>query len=250
MPVKPSEPAWTIPRATSDAVKEHDALIKVLPTFVEEVDQLIVEDAPGYEYADALLGQVREARKKWGAVWSRIMEKTVKPIRDGLEELYQLNRDIDMPAEKLENRIKAKMKEYKTQEAKQIRDADETREREAQRLRNEAAKKEAQLSTARTAQLRGRLEAARAQLEERAAEVEQTVTPEAVVGISSTTRTKQTWKVTDLHAFCRGIADHKVPSYAVLVNTVEINRTWRNDAEGVAAWPGVELVDDITIVGR
>lgn len=207
---------------------------------------LKINTATDYETADAILGRVRVARKTWG----ERMERIIRPMRTALDEVYGLNREVDKPLAAVEETIKGKMKAFKLEEQRQIQAAQREQQEEADRLRREQEEKARLAETARTAQLRGKMAAQAERLTEKVAEVEARETPAPVLVNSSSTRNKKIAKVTDVLAFCGGVSDGTIPHDVVAILAGPMAKHLKDSPEDVAQWPGVEVVDDIQIVGR
>lgn len=236
----------------------------IIPTLESEVNELEITDDTLYSYADGLLGRVQQARRSWGNIWGRIHARTIKPINDGMEALYELNRDIDRPLETLEKKVKGAMKGYKIDEQKRIAEAQRQKDEAANKLRLEAEAKQRQIETARTPQLKGKLAAAVVKLEQEAEAVAQTETPAPVQATHSGTRYIPKWRfiTTDeemespdpvpasFRLFLQAIIDGKIPIEAILPNEKYINLVFKDTPEKVAMWPGMEVYDDPQIVGR
>ena len=241
----PAKSALVAPKLNPATVKQ-EGLSTLTPLQTAIADLPSVLTAEDYIDADTLRDRIRNARK----TWKDRMEKIIRPIRQGLDELYSLNRDVDVPLGTLEDSVTGRMKVFKLEETRLLRAAEEAREQEAQRLRNEAAQKELASEQARTVQMRGRLHAAAARAWSQAEEVEQEEIPTPIQVASSTTRPKRSPVVTDRTAFLKGIVAGYVPENCIAIIQPTLNRYYRDDPEGMAAWPGVTLVDDIQIVGR
>lgn len=240
-------PAVTI---NQDQIKQQG--LEMIRPLSEDVDALVVTTQDEYLIADSLRHRVKSARKTWG----ERMEKIIRPIRQGLDEIYGLNREVDRPLEALEASITDKMKTFKIAEARQIRLAEEKKEAEAKRLREEADAKLRQAQQAKTPQMQGRLEAAAARAQQQAVAVAQEEMPAPVQGINSTTRPVQKVKVGNHLHFLQGVIDGYVPEDCLTdikvqaaIQTV-LNRYFKDDPEGMKAWPGIEVYDDVQIVGR
>lgn len=109
-------------------------------TSIQEVDsvtQLVslldVKDQPSYLAADALLSHIKEAMD----LVEEKFRPITKPIRDGLDKLYALRREIDTPLKTLETEVKGKMATYQMQERRRIQAEEEENQR---RAREEARK--------------------------------------------------------------------------------------------------------------
>lgn len=245
-PISPSVFADVLTPAKSSLITTRDEGLKLISPISMEVEDLEVFDADTYAVADALFGRIKKARR----TWTERMEKIIRPIRTGLDELYSLNREVDKPLGKLEDAVEAKMKIYKLEEARQIRDAERLQQAELDRLQREADAKEAAALNARTAQMRGKLEAARQRIVEQAEVVltQEIVAP--VQGEKSSTRSLRLCRVSDLLAFASGVATGTIPTACITVNTPELNRQFKRDPTLVEGWPGVEGYDDVQIIGR
>lgn len=243
-------PAEPIARGRLQAMAEASKVQETTTALSAAVATLTITDDDDYQAADQLLGRIRDARKMWGNVWTRIQEKTIKPIRAGLEELYSLNRDVDTPAERLEERVKTAMRVYKLDEQKRIADAQRARDAEEQRLLRLAEQKAEAETTAKTAAMRERLRLAREALEQQSIDVALQETPAPVVGTRSGTRTKRAWRLKSIEDFCVGVAEGTIPVDCITLVNVAINRYYKDNPELVESWPGMEGFDDIQIAGR
>lgn len=247
--------AAVTPEGVTDAktslVKTQAIVTKLTTDIATEVEELEITSPQLYAYADELLGRIREGRGKWAQVWNRIQEKTIQPIRQGLEELYSLNRDVDKPAEALEAAVKAKMKAYDLRLLREKQEEEAARNREAQRLLDAAEEKKKLAAKATTPQAKGRLEK---QAEQAIAAAEEVLeAPSDVVEVkaeNSGKRTKPAWRIRDMEKFIVGVTRDYVPTEALMVNKKFIDDQFRQDPEAVESWPGIEVYDDIQIVGN
>lgn len=195
-----------------------------------------------YLVLDAMLGRIQAARKRWSARIGKIID----PLWEALQSGRGLKNEVDKPLEVLEVQVKGVMKSLKIEERRRITAAAE----EEDRLRNEAAEQEARELAAKTPQMKARLAAKRQELETKADTQSEAQIP--VMAGASTTRTVKKWRVIDQAAFIKGLAAGKIPAMAITVNTVGINQIFKSVGghDAVAAYPGVEVYDDIDIVGR
>jgi hypothetical protein len=247
---KAAPPVNGLSLKVSDAyVKEHDDVVAVLPTLQQAVSTLVITNEQDYLEADALLGRIDQRRKAWGGVWDRIQASTIKPLRSALDGLYELNRDIDQPLERLRDSVREAMRRYKVQELHRIEAAKREQEREAARLQMEAEEAARKAEAARTNALRARFEAQAEEKQERAMAVAAQAAPLPIVGASSTSRTAPKLQIKDLGMFLRHAADSPEMQAFITINVTGLNRQWKIDPD-VELWPGVEKVDDVTIVGR
>lgn len=220
--------------------------ISVSGLVLSQLDGLQVVTATDYAFADALLTRIRTAKIAVGDKLNPI----IRPIYEGLEALYALKRELEKPLDDGERLVKAKMKEYKLEEARQIRAADEERQRAAEKLREQAEEKERKEALAKTAQMRDRLAAQRIALERKAEEVEEAEVDGPVKAAGSRTRTVTTWRLTDKMTFLLGAIEGTIPLDAVSIVQPVITKALRDNPKLVASWPGIEIVEDVQIVGR
>lgn len=243
--ITPGLPATSV----SEARQSADKAMALVPTLQAKLEELVVQSDEDYQLADALLGQMNDLRKGWGGIWKRIQEKTIKPIRSGLEELYALDRHVDKPLEALATGIKAKMTGYQREKLRLQQAEDRRVQMERERLEREAEEKRKKAEQAATPQLRGRFEKQAEQLTQQALE---TYTEEPVTlatGTSSALR-REKKVVVDLANLLVGIIEGSIPEWAVEVQHQKILKMWKEDPEAVAKWPGVSIVEDINVVSR
>jgi len=215
------------------------------------VEELTIETAEDYQTADEILTGIQQARKSWASE----MEGTDKepgPLRAARimkQSVDALNRKIDGPLATLETQVKAKMREWKLEDARRIAAEQERIAAEQAKLTakiEETANKEL---AARTAQMRERLAERRRQLEaeaeEKAAEV-----PEETKGEHSTVRRVRKWRIADQEAVLRGVIQGHIPQSVVMTDNAAVNKQWLLDPDVVASWPGFEVYEDIQIAGR
>lgn len=219
--------------------------LALIPPLRADVERLTITSAAEYHTADGILARIRAAR----SAWRGRMEKIIRPIRSGLDELYKLDRDVDKPLESLEKTVKQEMAAYKLEEGRRIQEEQDAIDRETERLRRQIAEQAAKEASARTTQMRERAQQKRVELEEQEADVI-LAAPEPVKAAQSSTRTVQKWRVVDPLKFFAAIGEGMLPAECGSVNVVEMNKQFKADPEGMKAWPGVEVFDDIIIAGR
>lgn len=239
-----SPAALVVPPSTMAAARE-EGLHLAHPLKLAVV-QLDVVDAASYEAADELLGRILKARKTWG----ERMERIIRPIRQGLDELYALNREVDRPLLNVETILKNKMKAFKVEELKQLAAAAEEKRLAEERLRQEAEAKALAAQRASTPQMRGKLQAQSYKAAEAAAEVAQQEAPAPTTGLHSSTRVPKKVRIIAWGDFIQGIAKGLIPDDIVAVVDKKLTAYYKEDPESVKLWPGVEEYDDVQIVGR
>lgn len=220
--------------------------LQVLRAFEAEALEKL-EDAEDFAFADAQLGRVRQFRKQWG----ERMERIIRPIRQGLDELYGLNREIDKPAEKLELVLKKQMGDYKLAEQRQIEAEQRERDEVARKLREASEEAERKAKAASTPQIRARFEHKAMDLAVEAAQVETAESDTvAAVSMNSSSRKVSKWRVTDMDAFVKGIVDGYIPVACVVVNKTETDIEFKIDREAFELWPGVQVYEEMEVRGR
>lgn len=243
MPPTPTSPLT--PAVKAKVQKDGLALLQPLQV---EIRELVVTTPEQYEQADQLLTRVREARRRWLGKLSPILDplaETMKSAKKAMDGAKALLNEADKPLEQLELQVRGAMKTYKIEEARQIREAQD----EQALLQQEIAATAAREAAARTAPQRARIAQQRENLEALADAVT-LETPAKTIVDNSGTRTKPAWRIKDHAEFLKYVGDGTLPADCVLVNTVKMNAYFKDDPEGMKAWPGIEIFDDITIVAR
>jgi hypothetical protein len=223
-----------------------DEGLQLVQPLQDAVKALHILSEEHYQEADRLLARVTTAKR----VWDEKMEPIIRPIRQGLDNLYALNREILKPLDQMAEDIKNEMKTFKRKELQALQEASRKKAEEEERLRREAQEKEEAAERAKTPQMRGKLQAQAERAQQQAEAVAQTAIPAPVRAEASSVRPVRKVRVADLNAFLRGIIDGYIPSEAVSVAQPVLNQAFKDDPDGMQAWPGVEVYDDIQIVGR
>lgn len=244
------------------------------------VDRLTITDPESYLAADGLLARIRNARALWvtklepirGPLQRAIAaaKEAVKHAKDAAQGADQLHADVDGPLAQLEGDVKQAMIAYKVEERRQLQAAEEERQRAAQTIRDEAARKAIAAVAAKTPQMQARLREQQAALEVQAAEVLTQDMAEPVKGASSNDRTTAKVRIVDLLAFIHAAEDYhpqagvyrmghpplrshnKRGELMELIEVVQarLNELYREQPGVVKSWPGVEEYDDIIIARR
>lgn len=231
----------------STAEQTREEVQTITSPILARTTQLQVTNAASYAVADGLLARLREARKTIEIKLSSILD----PINEARKAALELKHSLDDPLETAETSLRAQMKTYKLSEHRQALEAERKAREESARLSREAEEKRQKELAAKSAPMRARLANQRIELEQKAAEVASVPIPTPVKVANSSTRTVKCWRVTDFSALVKAAADpaSQVPEDALALNTVAINAYFRDHQEEVGKWPGVELYDDIRIVG-
>lgn len=222
--------------------KARDEGLSLIDPLRAAVAEMHITTEDEYLVADAMLGRIQAARKRWSARIGLIID----PLWEALKSGRELKNEVDKPLEEFEGKVKVAMKSFKLEEQRQIQAAKD----EEDRLRQEAEQKEQAAAAAKTVPMKERLNEARRKMEDKADDASAKQIP--VAANASATRMSKKWRVTDADAFIKGVSLGVIPQMALSVNTVGVNGIFKAKGghEVVAAWPGVEVYDDIDIVGR
>src|SRR5690348_7955651 len=197
-----------MPSATQQVNKELEVIKVETAPIIARAKALAVADAQSYAVADSFLSRLVDARKMAKARIGRILD----PIKEALKEAQGLFKEIDSPLEQAEIVVRTRMRDFKLEEARQARLEEEKREAAAEELRRQAAAKALAEAKAKTAQMKEKLAAQRAELESKADVAAAAPMPVMVKAAGSTTRTVKVPQVRDLKALLGGLYADKVPS--------------------------------------
>lgn len=241
-----------------------------------------IKTAEDYTKADAMLGELRQARLAWSAKLEPIrspIDRAMDELKKSLVGIKDLDKDVDGPLTDMENALKEGMRLFKMEEVRLLAAKKEEDEREARRLRDEEAALARKSEAAKTPQLKARLDAARAQTAAQASQVEresQETVP--IRGTSSSARTQKKIRIADVPTFLASLKDyapragvyqmghpplslltHKIHKAkqggvelvengsALEVVLTEIMKLYAIQPGVVKSWPGVAEYDDVTI---
>lgn len=223
-------------------------LAKVTPEALQKVHQFQqIQIRPiltevDYAQADIAFGKIVEYEKWWDLQMEGTDSKPgpLKLARMTKQALDDLNRTMTNPTTVVKNQLKAEMTKYKLEEIR-IRAAENLK------LEQEKAALLAQAQVKRIAppQIKAIL-----QKVEELEEVQQVI--QEVRGVDaahSHSRERKTWEVIDPYALCKAIMAGIVPAdvLELKVATRVLNQYWKDDPETVAEWPGVRIIDEVTI---
>jgi len=248
---------------------------QAISPIVTAARDLVIGDAREYGLADAFLAKIRAARKS--DVMTKL-RKIIDPIRAGLDELYAVERGIKEPLDEAEKQIKGKMRAWQLAEQERVRQEEETKRKEQEHQQREAmraqleqerlqrereeAERKAEGARSAAAKRKAYEEAARLQDEQdRAAEIQEKARALAAAAAfkpveaptraaSSNVRRIQKWRITDMAKLATAVGAGTVPEAVLQVNSVQLNLLFKNSHEQVAAWPGIEVYEDVEIAGR
>lgn len=212
---------------------------------------ITVTNGESYLQADDLLSHIRNAKAKV----NEKMEPIIRPIRQGLDQLYALRRELEGPLDDAEKAVKRKMADWQVAERRRV----ELEQAERDRVqREETEKVQRRLAEERRQEAERQLQANNVQaadevLSQPLPQVTVLTTPvrPVVRAQGSTARTVTKWRVTDFAALVCEVAVGNVPMEVLMVNEVEMNRLVREgQGQIVGEWPGVEVYQDVQIAGR
>lgn len=250
---KTALPVIDVPIATVSVLKDKRDGLALITPLQQEVDLLdTISNRGELAVADELFGRIQKARKVWKL---KMYGTTAKPgpipsIRSGLDQLYELNREVDKPLEVLETKVERAMKAFhlaELREAQAEEQAKRDREAEAQRVIDELERKKALL---RTPAAQAKMESQILDKVQELEEIQQEEAPEPVELANSAPRPRKVPALISLSDVCQGIVDGVIPEDVVSLNWVKLRAYYKSDPDAVATFPGIELQDDITIVGR
>lgn len=199
-----------------------------------------------YVQASLVRAQVQQLKK----TWTDKLQKIINPAYEALQGLYSLKKDILGPMEKAEVGLTSAMRDFKLSEARQIQEAEERKRQEEERLRVEVERKEIAAERAATPQMRGRIEAQVEKVKEKLAQTEAQETITEVRAVGSTTRKVKKWRCVNITLLAKAVAKGEVPDDVLSVNSVRMNEYFRSSPKDVGMIPGIEVYDDVIIVGR
>lgn len=234
----------SIPAIATTKKEGENLLVPLQPL----IANLSIVDEESYLEADGLLGRIRTNRAKWKLRISRILD----PAKTVYDEARKLRDEVDKPLESMETTVKTTMMDYKRAEARQLNEAREAQEREAHRLQQEIEAKERKEAAARTRPMREKIARTVNELRARQEEVEAIPQPAVAKGVSSSTRTVKRIRLLDIRTVMAGILNGEIPDDVIItsLNTVVLMTYLRANEAAVKSWAGLEVYEDITIVGR
>lgn len=205
-----------------------------------------VTNATQYENCSDLRARAKEFKANVDAKFAPIIE----PLKQALDASYALRKEVVDPILEVDKRITDMMKEFKRGELAKEQKLQAERREEAESLRKLAEAKrvaEAEAQTAPMRKLLGRqIEALATQVEA----VESAPAPPKVQAAKSGTRAVKKWRVTDLTALLAGVVTGDVPTDIIAISNTAMARYLHDTPAAVAAFPGVEVYEDVLIYNR
>jgi len=202
-----------------------------------QVEALIVTNQKSYSEADRLLSDVMAG--------DRVIEEKFSPVvrllREPLDVIYELRREVAVPlaADKLE--VKRKMGVYQLEEKKRLDAEAEENRRKAQEL-VEWMKQEPTLPTGMGI----------ASTQTGVPQVTFLAPPPqpAPSAAHSSARFVKKWRITNLELLIDMALVGELPLDILTINTGKMEDYFQAEPERVGSWPGVEVYDHAVITGR
>ncbi len=237
------------PIDTAPIQKEVNALVLAIQP---QIKGLSITTPEAYAQADSWLSRIGTARKVVVDRFKSILD----PLKIALDaakkahtEAKRLQDDIDAPLAESEYIIRQEMKAYKNREAQQIREQEEARQREKNRILQEAKRAELSATVAQTPAAKTRLENKQAALENQAAQVAAVPVPAPVQVMNSRTRTVTKIRVTDPKSALKAVLAGVIPMDVVYMDmgvVAQLRKLHGDDL--IKSWPGFEIYEEIEIV--
>ena len=252
MPVKkPTAPIAvpvTGPSAALVARAKKEGLALV-PPLADAIGEFTIETEDDYRQMDVYLGDIARARKTWTAKLAPIrdpLKDAVTAAKKAMTAADALFKEVDTPLAELETVARTRMKDFQVEKQRRITAAAE----EQQRIQAEIDRAAQVEAYGRTAQQRMKASLHRTILEEKQAEVFEAA-PVLAQADGSGSRVSRKIRAVNPSKLLRFIADNydDLSDCAEIVQSA-LNKRFKEDPEGMAAWPGVEIYDDVTIVRR
>lgn len=243
--VSPIHAAAKVPVPAAAAKAKQQTHLALVPIEAKIKALSEIQSPEEYQEMDAFLGTIQTMRR----AWKEKMEPIIRPIRQGLDGLYALNREIDTPLEKAEKSVKSFMEDWKREELRQARLLEQEQAQERQRLADEQAALEERLAKARTNTQRQSILAKQEELTEESEQVESTMFTRTTA-TNSGARTIPSWRNVNMTATLQGILRGEIPMEAIMLDVPAINAVHKVDPELVTSWPGFEGYEAVQIVGR
>lgn len=241
MPSK--EVAAPVPK---ELVKVKPKLTHLVIPITTRAMKLEVTSDDDYAEADAALKTIRAALKSVAESFDPIIE----PARASLNATYAFRRSFDLPLNEAEDHVRNQMKRYQLAEQKRIADEEYEKEKTRRRLLEEAEETQRKADAAKRPQEAAKLEKKAERLVEQSQDVAAMPVQGPVKGSSSTTRKVKKWRLINLPQFLAHVVAGKASQETVTLNNIYVNQMLRDHPDVVATWPGIQVYEDVQIIGR
>jgi hypothetical protein len=235
--------------ARTAIVKARAAALTITQEVIDLAKDLVIVTEADYHTADDILHKIKVIQKRAGEP----LEEVIRPVRQGLDGVYAINRAIQDPLLDGEVIVKEKMRVWKIAEMDRVRksrEEEERRQREYQeQVRREQEAADKLRAEANQVPAPQPFEVAQDATGEVYA-IPATPLPQPIRAASSTARQVKRWRVTDLELLVKAVELGMVPVEMVMVNVVAMNDLFKRDPAAVEGFPGVETYMDIQISGR
>lgn len=225
---------------TGLAIPEPERLAEEARSWPDRARDLAVTDDDSYEYASAMVLGIKDLRREIKAYH--------KPMKVAADQAKQKILDAEngqlAPLDEADEILEPKLKAF-LQRREQERRIQEAQAREAQRRMEE----EQRQAEARSLDAAGEKAAAAELLASPPPPAPPVVIPPSVPKTGISMRTSWKARVTDLRAFCAGIADGRVPTNVIEVKQGMLDAQARI-SKSELAWPGIEAYEDTGIVRK
>lgn len=241
-----------------------------------------IDTPEGYLEMDAKLAQIRNGKAQWKLAMQPILgpleiaikkqKEALAAAKDAAAGATKLDEEVVAMFDDLERHAKRLMADFQAEQKRIADEAAREQEEAAEALREEARLRAIQAASARTPQLRARLEQQRADLEAQAEQVAAEVPAEVVPvkGAASTVRVTKKVRISDPIAFLRAVQDYEpqmgvykkgipplrctdkkgLEAFLVEIVGARLSDLYREQPGVVLSWPGISEVDEVNIAGK
>lgn len=226
---KPAKETTALQKASTEAV----AKLGALQVQAKTITKITTDDE--YLEVDKIRGEV-DAYLKW---WEPQYREVKDPLLQATQALDKMNRTMTQPALTMKAAITGLMADYKRGQLRAKQEAEQEELERAEALRRQAEKVKAPA-------LKAKLEAEAVQAQEVAQQIAEVQT---VQGNLTHDRIVKKWRITSLRQLLAGIMAGDVPEDVLLINEVQMNSYFKEDAKTFSEFPGVEIYEDVQIIG-
>lgn len=241
-----------IPAVTPKSILQaRTQALTVTQEILDLARDLIVQTEPEYHAADEILHKIKVAQKRL----DQPFEDVIRPVRQGLDGVYAIRREVENPLLDLEKTVKEKMRGFKLAEAERIRKEEAARSRllrieQARVAEEQRAEQNRRIAEAAKANDFQKAQEILAEEEPEVAIIFATPAPRPVQAASSSSRTIKRWRVTDLELVLEAVRLEIAPVDILQINATKVAEMFKVDPENVDSIPGLECYDDVVISGR
>lgn len=199
-----------------------------------------------YQSFDAARAKV-QAKRKW---WESLIEPVIRPMRQAVDAVYELNRKVDRPYAAMEDYITSQMKQFKRDEMSHTRRLEEEKAAEERRLIQQANDLAKRQEHAATPQMKGMLEKKRQTILQQVGDSEEReAAPAPVQASHSETRMKTVVQLANQRTVLQAVLAGKIPMDVVNIDMVVVRQYFRDHPDRVMEWEGFSIVEEPIIAG-